>query len=408
MGIILLQSATAAVVPPTGLGGTILALEPDVGSTYTYSYRTDVHKMWNGRERRVALRGYPRETFEAEFFIDDEDVFRALRSHRVRFPTDPYLMVLWHEGATAQGAVTSTVVFIKPLQVDWAVAGQRVWIAGGDTGFAAVIQAATPDGDYIRLDLDEVPAGAIPDGPGVVYPLRAFYLEDDSPVGRFVVNAGRWSARGHAAEPFTTIGTGASLSSLGSFYFLNVVPVLNGLGGEDRPTSALEMIDAGGRVLPEASYTIADVVRVHDFVISSAADRQYWKAFWHTVRGAQKTFLLPTYRPDIEAFDVSGSVISAFYDTEAGFADFGGRPWIRIVATSGAVTTHEVETTDNDVDPDGNTIIFITVTPAPPALAGISEIQWIEQVRFLDENFTLELNASGVQRTTLRFLVVQQ
>lgn len=409
MGIILLQSLESPVVPPTGLGGTELILEPDAGATYTFAYRTDVHKMWDGRERRVALRGYPRETFEASFLVDDEDTFRALRSHRTRFPTDPYLMVMWHEGAAAQAAVTTTQVLIRDGVVDWAVAGQRIRVEGPNgRGFSAVIQSTAAVGSNRRLDLDAAPAGTFPDGSVVVYPLRAYYLEDASPVGRFIVNAGRWSARGIAAEPVTTIGTGASINTLGTLPFLDVLPLLRDDLAEDRPIADVEMMDAGGRVQPEASRIIADIVRQHDFTISTALERQYWKLFWHTVMGQQKVFLLPTYRPDIEALDVSSGVITAYYDTEAGFADFGGHEWIRVVDTSGAVTTHQVVTTDNDVDPNGVTVIFIHVTPAPPAFANIAEIQWIEKVRFAQDEFIFEQGEGGVQRMSLRFLVVRQ
>jgi hypothetical protein len=406
MGILLLQNfVDAVVVAPIGADGTLLALQPDAGASYSFEYRTDVHKSWNGIERRVALLGYPRESFEASFLIDDEATFRALRSHRTRFPTDPYLMVVWHEGATVQGAITSTSAFISIAQVDWAQAGRRVWVEGPNgLGYSAVIQTVLFGSPYREVLLDQAPPGTFPDGSAVMYPLRAYYLEDSSPVGRYAMNAGTWSVKGRSVEPFTNaIGTGATINTLGGIPLLDVLPIVRGSDAEDRPVGDVEMLDAGARISPEWSFDIADIVRIHTFVVRSSADRQWWKSFIHTAMGRQKVFLLPTYRPDIEAISIVGDTILAAYNSEAGFTEFAGHRWIRIVSTTGTVTTHEVYTSILDGDQ-----ISLGLTPAPPALASVAEIQWIEKVRFAEDRFVWTLNAGGMQEMTLRFLVVRQ
>jgi hypothetical protein len=409
MGIILLQGFVDPVVPPIGADGTLLALQPEVGSNYAFEYRTDIHKSWDGRERRISLLGYPRESFEAEFLIDDEETFRALRFYRTQRPTDPYLMVMWHEGITAQGEVTGDVVRWQSTYVDWAVVGRRVWVEGpGGTGYSAVIQTVTAGSPYATYELDEVPPGSFADGSVIVYPLRAYYLEDASPMARHPVAAGTWSVRGRAVEPFTTIGTGATVNTLGGTPLLEPLPIVRGAGAEDRPDGNVDMLDAGARVQPEWSFSIADILRQHDFQVGTIVERQYWKAFFHAIKGRQKVFLLPTYRNDFDAIAVAGANITAYYDTEASFTLFGGHNWVRIVDTSGALTTHEVLSSAQDVDGGGNAVVYLTLSPSPPALANIAEIQWIEKVRLVEDRVVWNQVENGRQQMTLRFVVVRQ
>ena len=46
--------------------------------------------------------------------------------------------------------------------------------------------------------------------------------------------------------------------------------------------------------------------RSHQWLVSTPAERQWWKRFLRTVRGRWKPFLLPTWRPDLTLFAQPG------------------------------------------------------------------------------------------------------
>jgi len=397
------DSATP-VVPPSGPDGILLGtgLEFDAGARHVVQYWTDVHKSWSGLERRTALLGKPRESLALTATIIDETVFRELRRRRVFDPTALFLIPVRHEAAAVSGDVTGTSFVVDGTYLDWLVPGQRVYIEGSTSGYAAVIQTAgAGPGATVTVDIAP-PSGVFPGTCTVVMPIRHFYLEPANPVTRYNVGAGQWAVTARAKFPMTTIGTGAVVNTFDGLPVLDVQPIIVGLGAEDRPDGGVEVFDYDGAISLEWSRDVADIFRGHAYVITGHADRQYHRKFLETVVGRQKPFLLPTWRDDFAVASQAGANITlddGFAYASDWFPSLAHRR-LRLELVNGSVIYRRV------LSISGTTQSILTTDSSIPAT--ISRLMLLETVRLANDTVEFEFEAGVKGALELRFLVVQQ
>jgi len=398
------DAGAAPVVPPSGPTGTLLAagIDPEVGSTHTVEYWTDIHKSWSGLERRTRNLSKPRDKLSMTVFVDDETVFRALRSQRAFDPVNVYLIPMRHEGVAARGTFASTSIDIDVTHVDWNTVGQRVYVESPAGSYAGVIQTAPAGPGFVTISLDVAPPASMPDGATIVMPIRPFYLESPSPVGRYAVGAGQWQviARGHS--PVATIGTGGVVNTFDGLPILDVAPLSEGLGGEDRPEGQVELIDYNAKITVEWSRTAADIYRSHLYRVRGHVDRQYFRKLLELVAGRQKPLILPTWRYDFAASSSVGSTVTLNDGgdyTARWFTSLAHRR-VRLFDASGAFVDRTV------VSATGTSASVITVNTAHGLT--VTDVMLLEQVRIASDSidFTYSTGAQGV--VALNFLVVQQ
>jgi hypothetical protein len=404
------DTGAAPVVPPSGPDGILLVdgieIELEIGATHVIEYWTDIHKSVNGLERRVKLLSKPRETIKTDVIITDEDVFRTLRRRRSFDPDEVYLIPVRFEGQVASTDIGGTSFSLDVTYVDWAVPGQRVFIEGPANGYHAVIQTAGSGPGVVTITVDTAPpAGNFPAIATTVNPVRPFYLESPSSVGRYQVGAGAWSAVARGYEPVATIGTGATVTTLDGLSILDKAPAVDGLGAEDRPEGDVVLHDYNARVLPEWQRTTSDIFRAHKFVVTSQAVRQYFRKFLETVAGRQKAFLLPTWRADFAP--VPGSETGSQVDFEDGgdyadawFADTSHRRfWI--TDATGTITFRTAQTATKV---SGRS--RVTFNAAVPANS--TSYMFLELVRLANDATEFVYEAGCLGTVELRFLAVRQ
>jgi len=404
------DSGAAPVIPPLGPDGILLVdgieIELEIGATHVVEYWTDIHQPISGLETRTKLLSRPRETIKTDVIITDEDVFRLLRRRRAFNPTDVYLIPVRFEGATAQSDVGGTSFSLDVTYVDWAVPGQRVFIEGPSAAYHAVIQTAGGGPGIVTVTVDTAPpSGNFPAIATTVNPVRPFYLESPSSVGRYQVGAGSWTAVARGYDPVAVIGTGATINTVDGRTILDRAPIVDGLGAEDRPEGQVVMHDYGARVLPEWQRTSSDIFRSHQFTIRSSAERQYYRKFLETVAGRQKTFLLPTWRADF--VPVPGSETGSQVDFEDGgdyanswFTDSSHRRfWV--TTTAGVVSFLLASTAT--VVANRSRVTFFSAVPANPA-----SFMFLELVRLANDAVEFVFEAGCIGSVELRFLTVRQ
>jgi hypothetical protein len=404
------DSGAAPVIPPSGPDGVLLVdgveIELEIGATHVVEYYTDIHASVSGLERRTKLLSKPRETIKTDVIITDEDVFRLLRRRRAFDPTAVYLIPVRFESAVAATDIGGTSFSMDVTYIDWAVAGQRIFIEGPSNGYHAVIQTAGTGPGVVTITVDTAPpSGNFPSIATTISPVRPFYLESPSSVGRYQVGAGSWTAVARGYEPVTVIGTGATVTTLDSRAILDRAPILDDLGAEDRPEGGVVMHDYGFRVLPEWQRTQSDIFRAHQFTIRTSEERQYYRKFLETVAGRQKAFLLPTWRADF--VPAAGSITGSQVDFEDGgdyvdawFTDASHRRfWI---FDSAGATTFRTASTATKVSGRSR----VTFNAAVPATA--TSFMFLELVRLANDATEFVFQAGCIGTVELRFLAVRQ
>lgn len=403
------DSGVAPVIPASGPDGVLLAngVGFEEGVTHVVEYNTQIHKSWNGLETRSRQLSLPRDRIEGDVIVTDEDVFRELRRRRVFDPNGVFLVPVRHEEATALSDITGTSFSIDATYLDWLVPGQRIYIESPAAGYQAVIQTAGAGPGVVTVTVDAAPpAGNFPSIATTVAPVRPFYINPGSPVGRWNVGAGRWTASLLGYSPRTVLGTGGTVSTLDGLTILDTRPAITDLGAEDRPEGGVEVHDYGGAILPEWSRTVADIFRSHEYPILSSADRAFWWKFLDTVKGRQKAFLLPTWRADFaSSVGFGGTAICDFDDGGAYATDwFVDTTHRRFWITDAAGTVVFRTATAASVVAGKSRVTFNSA----PGLTGAVSLTFLELVRLANDETEFVYEAGCLGSIELRFMVVRQ
>ena len=403
------DSGAPPVVPPSGPDGVLLAagIGFEEGVTHVVEYHTHIIQSWNGLETRTRYLSLPRDRIDGDVVVTDEDVLRELRRRRVFDPSSVFLVPVRYEESTSLTDISGTSFSIDATYLDWLVPGQRVWIESPAAGYQAVIQTAGAGPGVVTVTVDAAPpSGNFPAIATTITPLRPFYLHPGSPIGRWNVGAGRWTASLLGYAPRDVLGTGGVVSTLDGLTILDTRPSITDLGAEDRPEGGVEVHDFGGTILPEWSRTVADIFRSHEYSILSAADRAFWWKFLDTVKGRQKAFLLPTWREDFESSGGFGGTDTCDFDDGGAyaidwFADASHRRfWI--VDAAGALVFRTA--TAASVVSGKSRVTFNSA----PGLTGPIMLTFLELVRLANDETEFVYEAGCLGSIELRFMVVRQ
>jgi hypothetical protein len=403
------DTGVAPPVPASGPDGVLLAagIGFEEGVVHVVEYHTDIHKSWSGLERRACLLALPRDRIEGDVIVTDEDVFRDLRRRRVFEPTSVFLVPVRHEEAAALTDISGTSFSLNATYLDWLVPGQRIWIESPANGYQAIIQTAGPGPGVVTVTVDAAPpAGNFPAIATTIAPVRPFYLDPGSPVGRWNVGAGRWSATLLGYGPRTVTGTGGTVAALDGLSYLDVRPMIVDIGAEDRPEGGVQVHDYDGAILPEWSRTVSDIFRAHQYHIGGSADRAYFWKFLDTVKGRQKAFLLPTWREDFVSSAGFGGTATCDFDDGGAYAlswftDTTHRRFWVIDSTGAQV--FRTATAASVVSGKSRVTFNSAVALSPPI-----SLMFVELVRLANDETEFVYEEAGFGTVELRFMVVRQ
>lgn len=173
----------AGVIQPHGVGGAATFLLLQRGTKITYSWATDVRKMWSGKEYRTQLLDDPKRTIVGVATLLGDDT-RTMRARLARFAAigSTFLLGLPFESvsirADSMGVVVPTTTTTKS---DWMQVGQRVIVSDGVlNSMSAVVQAF--DGTSVTLDLAP---GLLGRAGGLVMPAVPVFFEPTMTFTRF-------------------------------------------------------------------------------------------------------------------------------------------------------------------------------------------------------------------------------
>lgn len=407
MGILLL-SPPLPPTPPNDDVDFVFARFADGATTVTHQYRTDIHVSQGGFERRHALQTYAREVVRADFMLDDPDTFRQLRKLRTWNPADPVMVPLPWEGVPVVADITGTSVVVDATYLD--LRGyNRVLIEGpGGTSYQGVIQSESGAVEAYTIVLDVAPPQTFPALASHLVPLRPFYFDDRSAVGRYQVNAGRWSVTFRQVGPSPNEPDSVMIepTEYDGLPVLDRRPFVRGVGAEDQPDGAVDRLTNGTNLQPEWSRGAvgAAIYRSHTYDISDTEDYRYFSSLGHVLVGRQKAFLLPTWQADLPVTAVVTDTITV--DDDGDYANFWfsslAHRRVQVTFADGSIGYRIVESAS---EVGGNSVLVLDSNVDAQA---ISLVSFLETVRLAEDTLDFEFNSSLQGTITLGFVVVQQ
>lgn len=326
----LLISSVVARGPATA---GLLFFNYENGGQVTYGWATDIIRSRNGTEHRIALCGCPRETYSFEVILRDGEL-AFVQSELIANAAQgkPFAVALMHESVPLVIPTATNVVTVSTTSfLDWAYPGQTVVVVSVDclSKVTALVQAATST--TITLD---TAVGAVGTIGARIMPTIPCYLETQS-FDLYAVNVGDFKLKaraiyfGNASSSWAP--NGATVATYTDPLTFQVYPVwdrgLDTNGTSPRAIMAgIELTDNGGALLMTPAQPFSDFGREIDYTAKSDADRQYVKAFHGAVRGRQKPFLLPTWKPDLVAVTPAiASSVLVIHGNATGYGDYAGQ-----------------------------------------------------------------------------------
>lgn len=170
----------------------------------------------------------------------------------------------------------------------------------------------------------------------------------------------------------------------------------------DSMQSMAKAQDFGGLPFSAGMAAVPDWGRDVKITAKLGAEFQWFKLFLATIRGAWKSFWLPTYRRDLEwVSSVTGGIkvttasdVNAWYPTQ--------QTHVQIVQVSGAVTYARVTGAVDNGD-ETTTLTLVDEADAAVTLSGgaVDYVSWLELVRLEGDDVTVAFNGHlfGAQMT---------
>lgn len=399
--------ATIPTVPPRGPDG-IAALKFSYAdhATVTYSFATDIMRARGGLEYRASLIGCPREIYAFTSVLTDVE-FERLQS---------IMAVSGSQGAIFQLALEfeSLLVTADPpggaLGVsvsntdysDWMYLGARAVFVGpddtiitgnGSTFYAVQGFSSTSITFNVALD-SRIDSG------WRVMPCIPCYLAAEETFEQHIVNAGSVSFKataiifGNATSDWSPRGVTLTTVTDASAVTYYVWDRRITIGGTIAQSTLLgtEIIDRHAALSIFSAWSFADFRRLISLDVADDIDRQYIKAFIGAVRGQQRVFMLPTWKPDLVLASGDASTGSILVVSASG----GGIDYLSFFANSTAHRGLQFLMADGSVhytfafDCVDNLDGTVTILLDDVFIGAISMVSLMEKVRFDTDDFSID------------------
>ena len=341
-------------------------LIPDVPVKEIWEWKTDVITNFRGTEQRVALRRFPRNTQQYTVEIIDTRQRREQMT-LVRKNIVLQSLVPIHQYATnlTQSSVAgATRIFFDP---------ERTNIRVGE--FVIIIDPVTEAKNVAKINVIETDGATLNSSLGqditpnwVIAPGYNCILNDGTGVNMNMI-AGELRVKAESLSETTLIRPGdpTTLTTLNSIPVLERRPLA---GAKEQYSHERTVIDNESGAREMSTGALHPVIRgTRKFTIQRSddpLDMDYWRTFMDTARGAQKSFLLSTYFPDLTLDAPLVQNGSAMTVEQGDYVDlyfpFEAWKYIEFEFPGRLMSRHQVLTAISQ--PDGTAIL--SFTPALP------------------------------------------
>lgn len=274
---------------------------PNIGITETLSWATDILKTVNGTESRIRLREFPRRQLQANFGpITETDWSNFLKSLRDTVETVGYIPIWPYSAACTEAhSISDVQIHFDTTQFPTWV-GQKIFIIDPKVRTMELVEI-----DEIFTTSVNVTSGITNNyssrsvvSPAIKAKAATSTIKRESITGESSITFDSWEEiQLQRDTPTVTVDTLNSLPFLDKFYYI---------GTSDSIYLNSDVLDFGGAKIEYSQYPLVDLTFNLDFPVSRLFDTDsmdWWWAFFDTVKGGQKAFVLSTNNNDLELAD---------------------------------------------------------------------------------------------------------
>ncbi len=366
-------------------------LIPDVPVREAWEFRTDILTNYRGQEQRIALRRYPRisQEFDVEIINQRQrrEQYLLLRKNIV-----VQSLIAFYQYATVVTDVTligGTKIFFDPIRSNVRVDEFLVCVnTTTEAVFIGKITQIDVDGAVVNTSVGE----QIDTRTWVAMPAYNCVVADGSGISMNQVT-GKLSIKAETFSEPTLLRPGATrvIGTFDGIPFLDRRPLIPAVENFEYRREIIDN-ETGARDLNSRDFH-PRVSGSRRFTVQRVGDpdeMDYWRSLFDTTRGAQKSFLLSTYFPDLTLVDGQtplGLGISSFLVNEGQavgiFCIYETWKRIQIEFAGGLRTQHTITSFTLEVDGSA-TLNFSPALPSSAAYTVPTLISFLMRVRSVD------------------------
>ena len=355
---------------------------------------TRIITSYDGTEQRIALRTIPRQKFQVAHLADSEE---TIQSWKYLFVTSllstGVALPLWAEAeaVTAPAAGDVATGDFSFMDDSLATSSMLVMHPDGETYETKIVLSKTAT----EITISGTFANTYPAG-SVIVPLESVYVDNNSGYTPMIVNAATVSV--NAVSRVNQVVTGEGAPTLATYATKVLLDKVYQPGGNETFAKRVERLDFGHKIAQDFEQPYSNVISGRSYISRGRSDRQWWKLFLDTVKGAQKAFYTSTHRHDMTVttqpvasgttFQVDDSATVA-----TGWVNITSHTHLAFEMEDGTTLYKEIDTGAATIDNgDGtHTVGVLSAFPAAPAEQHtIVKVSFLERVRLASDKIKIE------------------
>lgn len=355
-----------------------------------WHWETDVTTAFDGSEQTIPLLTYPKRYFSGEFAFDDKQAMQRYLATMFQtfdslfsFPLFQYQVQL-----KSSVAVAETVIPVNALRSDFRVGNNALIIEGSNFEIVEVAAISSTEVTLsLGLSLSYTKRAILVPIVEVFSQARAAYTRTN---GNNLTSASFTFNESEALIPFKSPLNTETISTFDGMLVLGKRAM-----GEDFSTetnTGLIINSFLGATDLVAPWTQSKIEFSLTWLCNRALDNSdwlWWVAFANSLTGSETTFLLPSYRPDLEVVTPAAGGGNSVTVLGSDYSDnyWGLDTFARIVIYSSA-GRHYAKVTSIGSSGGNDVLTFSPAVPSGSGWATDQQIEFLMKVRNADDKIT--------------------
>lgn len=395
----------------TGTRVVLMPQEYEVNVRETLAFLTDIIGALDGQEQRIALRKQPRQIFEVEYALTDNDRQR-MQAQLMDWMDNIFGFPLWHEKLTLTSAVSAGATQYAVLgadDVDFRVGGLGLAFTDANTFDVLNITAVTDT----LITVADASVNAYPVGTRIV-PIRTARILKSVPARRRVTNLEVFKITFEVTDNDTGAIAGSTTPGFWSLHNSRVLfddcNVTSGQLDQTYARRIYRIDNQTGKVTQTSSWDRYKRTHAKGFIAHNRAEIIELRKVLLALRGRQKSFYIPTFIEDLEVkaqltistntMDIERIDYERFITTRIPKKRF------RISFSNGDPDLVRIVQSVASVDATTERLTLDTTWPSTVQVADVKRVQFYELVRFASDSFVLTYPRLGLATVKTQVVAV--
>lgn len=266
-------------------------------------FDTEIMESYDGHEQRVQVRERPRQTLGMNYLLSDAQEVAVLKNILIGNAGRLFGVPMWQESRPllANVSIGATSITVTTTNADFRVGLVALWRSFNDF---EVVEVSTVSAGSLTLALGTSKAHTA--GITRVIPIRFCYLSDSNKLRVRTTNVTSFDAEWRSVD-FTDLASDAG------FTLYKSMPALLDPNYSERDlteafrSGALELDATTGGFSFTDRRDVPEYASVKTWIYEDAASSFGLRQQLYALRGRQRSFWLPTFRPDFQVVQDVGS-----------------------------------------------------------------------------------------------------